>query len=134
MPVENTPATPSPDDFDRQLRDLTSGAAGTARFREPSAAERAKQAAKPSQPQPMSWRKARKAAKLRGPDGPPGRKRPGAGLTGRRADRGRAGRQGGRMPPSTRRQRLRSIARTVAVLIAFVALLFVLHLLGFGPH
>jgi len=40
--------TPAEDDLDRQLRELTEGSAGAARFREPSAAERAKAAKKRS--------------------------------------------------------------------------------------
>ncbi len=137
MSAEHGPASSEPDDFDRQLRDLTSGVAEAPRFTEPSAAERARLAAERTrarpagQPTPMSWRNARKARKLRRP------------VTGQGASaqpgrlRGPAGRRAGssRPQPRTRRQRrLRSAAKMIGILVAFAALLFVLHLLGFGPQ
>lgn len=54
-----------PDDIDRQLAELTSGLSKTAKFKEPSAAERARQQARP--PGPGGWRRARTARKLREP-------------------------------------------------------------------
>lgn len=135
MPVEHTPAAPGPDEFDRQLRDLTSGASGAPKFREPSAQERATHLARPAgPPAKMSWRNARKARKLRAPvsSASPRRSR----LSGRR---GRLHLVGGtadrrRSLSSSRRRRLRSAAKTAGILIAFAALLVLLHALGLGPH
>lgn len=53
------------DDIDRQLAELTSDLSKTAKFKEPSAAERARQQASPSGP--GGWRRARTARKLREP-------------------------------------------------------------------
>jgi hypothetical protein len=130
MPVEYN-AVPEPDDFDQQLRDLTSGQAEPARFTELSAAERARRAASTPQapPRKMKWRSARKAKQLRKPLGPQGRKPPGRGQGGPK----RRGPQKPR-PAGSKRQRLIRAARTTAILIGFVVLLLVLHVLGFGPH
>lgn len=133
MPVEQSPAVPGPDEFDRQLRDLTSGASGAASFREPSAQERAAHPARSGQPGKMSWRSARKARKLRKPLSPPAR--PGSRLTGRshlRVVGGAA--MPRRAPVGPRRQRLRSAAKTIGILVGFAALIVVLHLLGLGPQ
>jgi hypothetical protein len=136
MPMEPSPATPSPDDFDRQLRDLASGAAGQARFRELSAAERARQAARRHPLQRMRWRSL-KARKLRRPASGPERKPGGSfgpGKPGQRPFRAASGRRFGPPAARSRQQRMRSIAKTAAVLVGFVALLVLLHLLGFGPQ
>jgi len=68
MPVEFSSAMPDPDDFDAQLRNLTSGQAEPAKFTELSAAERARRAlGPPPPPTKLNWRKARKARQLRRP-------------------------------------------------------------------
>jgi len=132
MPTEHGPAIPGPDDFDRQLRDLTSGSAGAARFREPSAEERARQAAQRRPRQRTTWRGAGKARKLRKPPStpPPARR----GLWGRPTLKVVGGRSSARPARSARRARLLSIAKMAAILIGFAGLLIVLHLLGLGPH
>ena len=122
---------PDPDEFDRQLRDLTSGQAEPARFTELSAAERARRAPAPPPPTKKGWRAAQKAKKLRRPVGDPGPKRRGP-KAGKRPSSGRRFTQQ-RRPAASRRQRLLSAARTIGILIAFAALLYGLHLLGFGP-
>src|SRR5215469_4274589 len=66
---------PDPDEMDRHLREITSGQAGEATFREPSAAERTRRPVRAVSTGRMSWRKARKAAKLRKPVQEPGRTR-----------------------------------------------------------
>ena len=132
MPTEHGPAIPGPDDFDRQLRDLTSGSAGEAKFREPSAEERARQAAQRGPRQRTTWRRAGKARKPRKPASTP--------PPGRRARWGRprlkvvGGRNSSRPARSARRARLLSFAKMVAILAGFIGLLIVLHLLGLGPH
>ncbi len=132
MSAEQDPVAPDPDDFDRQLRELTSGMAEAAKFTEPSAAERAKQAKRgapqpPSRQGPAGRGRARRTRKLRRPPGQP--PRPGAARTGQ--NRAAARRPQSR---SDRRQRQISAVRTVAILIGFAALIFALHLLGFGPQ
>lgn len=131
MPVEYN-AVPEPDDFDQQLRNLTSGQAEPAKFTELSAAERARRAASQPPPAPgkLNWRKARKAKQLRKPLGPQGIQPQGRGQSG--AKRRGAAKPAPR-PRNTSRQRLVSTARTVAILVGFALLLLVLHLLGFGP-
>ena len=132
LPVESCSAMPDPDDFDAQLRNLTSGQAEPARFTELSAAERARRA--PSPPPPPTkrgWRKAKKARQLRRPAEPP-RQRGSFGAAARRSPKRSS--QPGRPTAGSRRQRLLAVARTVGVLIAFAALLYGLHLLGFGPQ
>ncbi len=130
MPEEHLQAVPDPDEFDRELRDLTSGRAEPARFREPSAAERAKLAPLPGRAPRPGWRRVPIAR----------RPRPRAAGGNRQASRRAAGaarRAGGATrgrPGTARRQRVRSIARAVALLVAFAALLYALHLLGFGPR
>ena len=126
---------PDPDDFDQQLRDLTSGQAEPAKFTELSAAERARRS--PNAPPPsakQSWRRTRKARQLRKPfdESKPRRKR-GSG-TGKRKLSAVGGT--GRKPrsASSRRQRLLYAVRVVGILIAFAALLYGLHLLGLGPQ
>jgi hypothetical protein len=136
MPMEHSPATPSPDDFDRQLRDLASGAAGAARFRELSAAEREKQAARRHPLQRMRWRslKARKARRApSSPEHKPGGS-PRPGKPGQRRLGAASGRRFGQPAASSRQQRLRSIAKTAGVFVGFVVLLVLLHVLGFGPQ
>ena len=128
MSAEQGPGVPEPDDFDRQLRELTSGTAKAARFTELSAAERARQAARRSpaqRPRPSGWRTARKAKKPRKPAGEsrrPGspQSRPGSGKAPQRR--------------SPRRQRLIMVAKTLITLIAFAALVYLLHLIGLGPQ
>jgi hypothetical protein len=141
MSTQHGEGAPSPDEFDRQLRDLYSGSSGVAKFREPSAAERAKRAAKrrrEANRQPMGWQKSRQARKLRRPVAS-------AGASGGRATQrswrrwlGPLGRirSGQRRPlaPADRQRRLRSLAKGAAILVGFVALLFLLHTLGFGPQ
>jgi hypothetical protein len=64
MPTESGgPSRPADDEFDRQLRALTGGAAGPAGFAEPSAAERARRAVRPARRR----RESRQARKLREP-------------------------------------------------------------------
>jgi hypothetical protein len=141
MPVEFSSAMPDPDDFDAQLRDLTSGQAEPAKFTELSAAERAKRAPGPPPPAKLSWRKARKARQLRRPVGDQGLRPPG-GTKGRAGPGGAKGRPKGSSfsaqrkpsPSGQRRRKVVAIARTVGILIAFAALLYGLHLLGFGPQ
>jgi hypothetical protein len=139
MPTERGPAIPGPDDFDRQLRDLASGSAGAARFREPSAEERAKQAAQRKPGQRTGWRRRQQAGRrnanardLRRPASSP---RQGWSVPWRRRRlRVVGGRTNGRPAPGARRAKLRSIAKMAAILAGFVALLIVLHLLGLGPQ
>jgi hypothetical protein len=132
MSPERGPSVPGPDDFDRQLRDLTSGSAGAARYREPSAEERAKQAAQRKPRQRAGWRGSAKARQLRGPVNPP---RQGSRGPLRRRRLRLVGGNGARRPaPGARRARLLSIAKMVAILVGFIALLIVLHLLGLGPQ
>jgi hypothetical protein len=132
MPDEPAQPGPAPDEFDRALRDLTSGRAEPAKFKEPPAAERAKLRSVPtgpSRPGRMSMRNKWKARQLRKPVGDPGQRNgpgPGRGRTS-----GPPRRATGR---NARQQRMRSIARTVAVLVAFAALVYLLHVLGFGPQ
>jgi hypothetical protein len=136
MAAEHDPASaPEPDDLDRQLRELTSGVAQAPKFTEPSAAERARQAARRANAhpagkpgaRPRGWRTARKARGLRRPVSEPGR----AGRQGRLRSAGAGSRPAARSP---RAQRIRSAARTAAIVIGFAVLLFVLHVLGFGPQ
>jgi hypothetical protein len=63
VPEGTSGQTPAEDDIDRQLRELTEGTASAARFREPSAAERAKAAKK----QAKGRRKQAKARTRRDP-------------------------------------------------------------------
>jgi hypothetical protein len=138
MSTERGAAMPGPDDFDRQLRELTSGSAGTARFREPSAAERAEGAIGPPvrRRRPVTnWRQASRARKLRRPVTPGS-----GGASGRRTPWSRASYLLRRPPASRRaparspRQRLRSLAKGAAILVGFAALLFLMHVLGLGPR
>jgi hypothetical protein len=145
MSTQHGEGAPSPDEFDRQLRDLYSGSAGGAKFREPSAAERAKRAARrrreasrQQRRQPLSWPKSRQARKLRKPVASADATRR---LPAQRSWRrwlGPLGRIGSRprrpLSPADRRRRLRSLARGAGILAGFVALLFLLHMLGFGPQ
>ncbi len=119
---------PDPDEFDQQLRDLTSGEAEPAKFTELSAAERLRRV--PSPPPPpqrrrLNWRKARKARQLRKPIPELGRRQPG---------QPKRKPQPRRNAANTRKQRFLSIAKVVGVIVAFAALLYGLHLLGFGPQ
>jgi hypothetical protein len=135
MPAEHGASAPDSDDFDRRLRELASGGGGEAKFTEPSAAERAKQAARRSQARPGSpprtrtWGGARRARRLRKPVSYPGQ----AAGKGPRRRIVRAGRRpaGNRTP---RAQRLRSAAKIAAIAAAFVLLVLLLHALGFGPQ
>ncbi|HEX2323043.1 MAG TPA: hypothetical protein VHJ18_29040 [Streptosporangiaceae bacterium] len=143
MSSEHGEGTHTPDDFDRQLRDLYSGSAGAARFREPSAAERAKRAARrrrqtsgQSRRQPMSWGKARRARKLLKPVTSGDAKPTTRGRSWRRLVPFGRGRPAPRRPlsPGERRRRLRSVAKGTGILIGFVALLLLMHMLGLGPQ
>lgn len=125
MPVEFSSAMPDHDEFDQQLRDLTSGQAEPAKFTEPSAAERLRRVpSPPPPPRRTNWRKARKARQLRKPIPEPARKQ--ANPAKRRSRP--------RPDASSRRRRLIGIAKVVGVAVAFAALLYGLHLLGFGPQ
>ena len=128
MPVEYN-AVPEPDDFDQQLRDLTSGQAEPARFTELSAAERARRAANPppAAPGKLKWRSARKAKQLRKPIGPQPRPQPGQ----KKGQKRRS--PSSSRPAGSKRERRIKAAQTVVILVGFAALLLVLHLLGFGP-
>lgn len=131
MPIEPTPAASSSDDFDRQLRDITSGTAGAARFRELSAAERARLAG--GGPKlPKALRKRLTARKPRKPASGPPRNRTTSARSGRRLRV--VGGRSHQPAAGTRHQRLVAVARAAGILVAFVALLVVLHLLGFGPQ
>lgn len=120
---------PDPDEFDQQLRDLTSGQAEPAKFTELSAAERLRRV--PSPPPPpqrrrrSNWRNTRKARQLRKPIPEPGGRRPGQPKPKRRPQPSAA---------NQRKRRLLAMAKVVGVIVAFVALLYGLHLLGFGPQ
>jgi len=134
MSSEHTGATPGPDEFDRQLRDLYAGTGGAARFREPSAAERAKRAAR--RRRQLNPRKSKQARNLRKPVAAGGAKRRTRATSWRRLfgfGRGRPG-PARRPAPGPRRQRLRSLAKGTGILIGFVALLVLMHLLGLGPQ
>jgi hypothetical protein len=76
----------------------------------------------------MNWRNNRKARKLRRPLGEPGKK-PSTPQAKRKAPS-----MASRTPAARRKARFLQIVRTVGVLIAFAALLYGLHLLGFGPQ
>jgi hypothetical protein len=138
MSTERGGTMPGPDDFDRQLRELTSGSAGTARFREPSAAERAERAIRPParrRRRVTNWRQASRARELRrpvtsGPDGASGRRT--AWSRARHLLRRPAASR--RVPARSPRQRLRALAKGAAILAGFVALLFLMHVLGLGPR
>jgi hypothetical protein len=132
MSTERGPSIPGPDDFDRQLRDLTSGSAGSARYREPSAEERAKQAAQRRPRQRARWRGSAKARELRRPVNSPGQGP--RGPLRRRRLRLVGGKSAGRPAPGERRAKLLSLAKMVGILVGFIALLIVLHLLGLGPR
>jgi len=130
---------PGQDDLDRGLREIISGLAGEARFKEPSAAERARRPVQPAHVgrrpgRRPGWRAARKANKLRQPVSGP--EQPSAKYWRVTSGRGAlAGRQRPTPPPRSRRgQRARSLARPVAILLAFGGLLYGLHVLGFGPQ
>jgi hypothetical protein len=136
MPDEHGQPASAPDEFDRALRDLTSGRAEPAKFKEPPAAERAKLRSVPSgpaKPGRMSMRSKWKARQLRKPVGESGHKSGLGSRPGQVRDRttSTASRGAGR---GLKGQRLRSVARTVAVLVAFAALVYGLHVLGFGPQ
>ncbi|HUC56436.1 MAG TPA: hypothetical protein VMA95_03485 [Streptosporangiaceae bacterium] len=123
---------PDPDDFDQQLRDLTSGQAEPARFTELSAAERARRSQSPPPPATKQKRRsAKKARQLRKPIGDTGAKRAPRGKRKLRAVGSTARKP---RPAGSRRQRLLYAARVVGILVAFAALLYGLHLLGFGPQ
>jgi hypothetical protein len=132
MPAQPDPIPPGPDDIDRGLREIIAGHGSESAVREPSAAERARQAKRQAPRTTHGWGHARKARKLRRPVPEPGR----------RSGRFKLGRQGGaagRRQAAARRQgvrwrRLRVAAIRIGVLIAFAGLLYGLHLLGFGPH
>jgi hypothetical protein len=134
MPAEHGASAPDSDDFDRQLRELASGGGGEAKFTEPSAAERARQAARRAQARPASpprtrtWGSARRVRQFRKPVSFPGQ------AAGKRPRRRIAG--AGRRPAgsSTPRARLRSAAKIAAIAVAFVLLVLLLHALGFGPQ
>lgn len=135
MPAEHGASAPDSDDFDRQLRELASGGGGAAKFTEPSAAERARQAARRAQARPKSpprtrtWGGARRARQLRKPVSHPGQ------AAGKRPRR-RIARVGRRSAANStpRAQRLRSAAKIAAIAVAFVLLVLLLHALGFGPQ
>lgn len=132
MSTEHSDATQSPDDFDRQLRDLYASPPGTARFKEPSAAERARRARRRRR---VNVRQAGTARKPRRPI-PASRDEHGPRRRSwRRATAGRGGTGLARRPvPGARRRRLISIAKGAGILVGFAALLLVMHLLGFGPQ
>jgi hypothetical protein len=114
---------PDPDEFDQQLRDLTSGQAEPAKFTELSAAERLRRVpTPPPPPKRLNWRGARKARQLRKPVPEPGRAY-------RTKKRSRPS-----VPASRRERRQVAIAKVVGIVVAFAALLYGLHLLGFGPQ
>ena len=116
---------PEPDEFDQQLRDLTSGQAEPAKFTELSAAERLRRApSPPPPPQRKKWRTTRKARQLRKPLPQPGRKPTGPTPRPKRPP----------VPAGGRKSRLIARAKVVGVVVAFAALLYGLHLLGYGPR
>jgi hypothetical protein len=128
---------PDPDDFDKQLRDLTSGKTEPPKYTELSAAERARRQGGPPPPTArQNRRNARKAKQLRKPLGETGSKSPKpAGKKRRLSAVGSSAQKKGKAGSGNRRrQRLLSAARVVGVLIAFAALLYGLHLLGLGPQ
>src|SRR5262249_50718975 len=121
---------PDPDEFDQQLRDLTSGQAEPAKFTELSAAERLRRIpSPPPAPQPKKRRltrsNARKARQLRRPIPKPGRNA--AGRTKRRS-------RPRQNTASSRRRRWIATAKGGGIAVAFAALLYGLHLLGLGPQ
>jgi hypothetical protein len=110
------------DDFDRQLRELTTDGKRHARFREPSAAERATRPSRPARSgrpgRPWLRRDSRKARRLREPVPEPGRpvqRRPAKARAAARLRRGRVGRF------SAVLLRSRPVLIVVLVLIALVA-------------
>jgi hypothetical protein len=138
MSREHGAAVPGPEDFDRQLRHLTSGAAESARYREPSAVERATRAGRAMRrghrPR-VSWRNARRARKLREPVRSGDGRHAGSRGYWLRAPLRRGRLSATRRPaPGLRRRRLLSLAKGAGILVGFVALLFVMHMLGLGPH
>ena len=114
---------PNPDEFDQQLRDLTSGQAEPPKFTELSAAERLRRVpTPPSPPKRLNRRGARKARQLRKPVPEPGRAY-------RTKKRSRPS-----VPARRRKRHLVANAKFVGIVVAFAALLYGLHLLGFGPQ
>lgn len=115
---------PDPDEFDQQLRDLTSGQAQPAKFTELSAAERLRRVpTPPPPPKRKNWRSARKARQLGKPVPEPGR-----------AYRPKKRRRRPPAPAGSRKRRLVATAKVVGIVVAFASLLYGLHLLGFGPR
>jgi hypothetical protein len=135
MSMENRAEVPDPDDFERQLREVTSGAAGSARYREPSAVERAKLTTQPGHRPRVSRRNARRGRMLRKPVTAGDARRTGSRRVWQPA-RLRRGRVSAirRSAAGSRRKQLRSLAKGAGILAGFVALLFLMHMLGFGPH
>lgn len=109
--------SPEPDEFDRSLQRLTSGATDRAAFKEPSAAERARKPV--TRTGRTSWRNARKAARLRTPVVEPGKARPGSG---RLRTKGRMSAWQGR--------RARSLLVAVTVLVVLAAAGYALNAFG----
>ena len=114
---------PDPDEFDQQLRDLTSGQAEPAKFTELSAAERLRRVpTPPPAPKRRNRSNTRKARQLRKPVPEPSRVH-------RIKKRRRPS-----VPGSPRKRRLVAMVKVVGIVIAFAALLYGMHRLGFGPQ
>lgn len=109
--------SPEPDEFDRSLQRLTSGATSSAAFKEPSAAERARKPV--TSTGRTSWRNARRAARLRKPVVEPGKARAGSGRA----------RTKGRMS-TWRGRRARSLLVAVTVLVVLAGAGYALNAFG----
>ncbi len=129
MPPPQDGKPPGPDEIDRGLHEILEGVGGEAAVREPSAAERAAERPGPGSGKPARWRGYLKAGRLRWPVRAPGQ-RPGS-RRWRHRRAAAAGRPGSR---NRRLGRAGSALRWIGILLVFAALLYGLHLLGFGPH
>lgn len=115
MPSPQDGKPPGPDEIDRGLREILEGVGGGSALREPSAAERAATPARPRKLGRGRWRRWN------------GRRRPGK--LGRPV-RG----SGGPASGGIRRRKLGLALRWAGILLLFAALLYGLHVLGFGPQ
>lgn len=84
----------------------------------------------------MGWGKSRRARKLLKPATSADAQPTARGRSWRRLLPFGRSRLGPRRPlsPGDRRRRLRSFAKGTGILVGFVALLFLMHMLGLGPH
>jgi hypothetical protein len=143
MPSPQDGKPPGPDEIDRGLREILEGVGGDSALREPSAAERAAAPARPRKPgrgarrgKWRGWYGRRRARKLNRPargGGQSGGWRR-LGLSQRRGPQRRGPQRRGPAGRGIRHRKLAVALRWAGILLLFAALLFGLHLLGFGPQ